>query len=120
MNPGEEKDSARALPFSSALPLAYYLAAYAAFGAALLVVAFDPSLPGTSFYQPRFVSLVHLLTLGWLTGSILGSFYIVGPLALGVRMPVTKAEIRRSCFWAPRMMRRIVGMSNVSTRRPSA
>ena len=92
MNPGEEKDSARALPFSSPLPLAYYLAAYAAFGAALLVVAFDPSLPGTSFYQPRFVSLVHLLTLGWLTGSILGSFYIVGPLALGVRMPVTKAD----------------------------
>ena len=52
----------------------------------------DPSLPGTSFYQPRFVALVHLLTLGWLTGSILGSVYIVGPLALLVPMPVGKAD----------------------------
>jgi hypothetical protein len=77
---------------SSALPLAYYLAGYAGFGAALCVLAIDPSIPGASFYQPRFVALVHLLTLAWLTGSILGSLYIVGPLALRVPMPVGKAD----------------------------
>lgn len=77
---------------SSALTLAYYLAAYAGFGAGLLVLVVDPSLPGTSFYQPRMVALVHLLTLAWLTGSILGSLYIVGPLALRLPMPVSKSD----------------------------
>jgi hypothetical protein len=77
---------------SSALPLAYYLAGYAGFGAALCALAIDPAIPGASFYQPRFVALVHLLTLAWLTGSILGSLYIVGPLALRVPMPVGKAD----------------------------
>lgn len=77
---------------SSALTLAYYLAAYAGFGAGLLVLVVDPSLPGTSFYQPRMVALVHLLTLAWLTGSILGSLYIVGPLALRLPMPVSTLD----------------------------
>lgn len=77
---------------SSALPLAYYAVAYAGFGAGLLVLAADPSIPGTSFYQPRFVALVHLLTLAWLTGSILGSLYIVGPLALRVPLRVEKLD----------------------------
>ena len=77
---------------SSALPLAYYFTAYAAFGGALLVLIIDPTIPGASFYQPRVVALVHLLTLGWLTGSILGSLYIVGPLALRVPMRVDKGD----------------------------
>lgn len=77
---------------SSALPLAYYLVAYAGFAAALLVLVADPSIPGASFYQPRVVALVHLLTLAWLTGSILGSLYIVGPLALGLPMRAEKAD----------------------------
>lgn len=77
---------------SSALPLAYYFVAYAGFGAALLVLGIDPSIPGTSFYQPRLIALVHLLTLGWLTGSILGSLYIVGPLVLQIPMRVGKAD----------------------------
>jgi hypothetical protein len=77
---------------SSALPLAYYGLGYAGFGAAVFALAVDPSLPGASFYQPRVVALVHLVTLAWLTGSILGSLYIVAPLALTVPMPVTKAD----------------------------
>ncbi len=77
---------------SSALPLAYYLVAYAGFGAGLLVLAINPAIPGTSFYQPRFVALVHLLTLAWLTGSILGSLYIVGPLVLRLPMRVARPD----------------------------
>jgi hypothetical protein len=77
---------------ATALPLAYYLVAYVGFGAGLLVLAADPSIPLPSFYQPRFVALVHLLTIGWLTGSILGSLYIVGPLALRVPMRVARAD----------------------------
>lgn len=76
----------------SALPLVYYFVAHAGFAAALLVLAIDPAMPGASFYQPRVVALVHLLTLAWLTGSILGSLYIVCPLALGVPMPVSRAD----------------------------
>ncbi len=77
---------------SSALPLAYYGVAYAGFSAALLVLAADPSIPAGSFYQPRVVALVHLVTLAWLTGSILGSLYIVGPLALRTPMRSAKAD----------------------------
>jgi len=77
---------------STALPLAYYFAAYAGFGGALLVLFVDPSLPGESFYHSRFVALVHLLTLAWLSGSILGSLYIVGPLILRLPMRAGKAD----------------------------
>ena len=77
---------------ASALPLAYYFVAYTGFAAALAVLAADPSLPGASFYQPRFIALVPLLTLAWLTGSILGSLYIVAPLVLRVPMRVRKTD----------------------------
>src|SRR5581483_1142856 len=33
------------------------------------------------------IGLVHLLTLGWISFSILGTIYIVGPLALQMEMP---------------------------------
>jgi hypothetical protein len=84
---------------SSAVPLAYYTFAHAGFAAALLVLALDPSLPGASFYHPRMIALVHLLTLAWLSGSILGSFYIVAPLALRLPMPAGTVDwIAFGCF----------------------
>jgi hypothetical protein len=30
------------------------------------------------------VAIVHLVTLGWITNSILGATYIVGPATLGI------------------------------------
>lgn len=83
---------------SSAIPIAYYAFAHAGLASALLVLAADPGLPGASFYHPRMVALVHLLTLAWLSGSILGSFYIVGPLALRLLMPA--GRIDWIAFWA--------------------
>jgi hypothetical protein len=77
---------------SSAIPLAYYAFAHLSLAGALLVLLVDPGLPGGSFYQPRMVALVHLLTIPWLSGSILGSFYIVGPLALRVPMPAAPGD----------------------------
>jgi hypothetical protein len=77
---------------SSALPLAYYIVAHAGLALALLVLVVDPALPGASFYHPRMVALVHLVTIPWLSGSILGSFYIVGPLALRVPMAAGKGD----------------------------
>jgi hypothetical protein len=72
----------------SALPAAYFAAAHVALAAAAGVLVVDPALPAGVFYQPKVIALVHLVTVGWLTASILGAFYIAGPLALGVPMPV--------------------------------
>ena len=51
-----------------------------------------PALPGGFFYHPKMVALTHVLTLGWLTGSILGAFYIVAPLTLACPMPVRRRD----------------------------
>ena len=83
---------------SSAIPLAYYALAHAGLALALLVLIADPGLPAGSFYHPRMVALVHLLTIPWLTGSILGSFYIVAPLALRVPMPAGRTDWL--AFWS--------------------
>ena len=78
----------RDLTPASAIPLAYFAFAHLGLAAALLVLALRPDLPGAFFYHPKMVALVHLVTLAWLSGSILGAFYIVGPLALRLPMPV--------------------------------
>ena len=77
---------------SSALPLAYYVFAHLGLAAALLALAIDPSVPGPSFYHARMIALVHALTLAWITGSILGSFYVVAPLALRLDLPVGRRD----------------------------
>ena len=77
---------------SSALPLAYYALAHAGLGWALITIAIDPALPGASFYHGPMIALVHALTIAWITGSILGSFYIVGPLALRLELPVGRTD----------------------------
>jgi hypothetical protein len=84
--------SRRDLTPSSPLPLAYFGFAHLALATAFIVIATHPSLPGAFFYHPRMVAVVHLVTLGWLTGSILGAFYIVAPLALRLPMPVGIAD----------------------------
>jgi hypothetical protein len=82
----------RDLTPSSSLPLAYFAFAHLALVTAFVVLATHPSLPGAFFYHPRMVAVVHLVTLGWLTGSILGAFYVVAPLALRLPMPVGVAD----------------------------
>jgi hypothetical protein len=81
-----------ALAPSSAIPIAYFAFAHLSLAGALLALVLWPGLPGASFYHPRMVALVHLLTLGWLSGSILGAFYIVAPLALRLPMPARSAD----------------------------
>lgn len=69
------------------LPLLYYAVARVALIAALAAVAVDPTAIAAFFYHARMLAIVHLVTLGWLTCSILGSLYIVGPFALRIAMP---------------------------------
>src|SRR3989337_2403264 len=71
------------------LPILYYGAAHVALALAFGAVALDPRGVSGFFYHARILGIVHLVTLGWITCSILGSLYLVGPLALRVWMPPT-------------------------------
>jgi hypothetical protein len=79
-------DRRRLLP-PRVIPLIYYGIARAALLTALVAAASDPVPIAAFFYHTRMLALVHLVTLGWLTCSILGSLYIVGPFALRIAMP---------------------------------
>jgi hypothetical protein len=82
----------QALTPSSALPLVYFGWAHAGLALALVALVVAPTLPGGYFLHPRMVAVVHLVTLAWITGSILGAFYIVAPLALGMPLPVRAGD----------------------------
>jgi len=86
----------RALLPASGLPLLYFAFAHLCFALALAVLLVRPDLPGGFFHHPRMIAVVHLVTLGWISGSILGAFYIVGPLAL--RMPLRPGWRDRVAF----------------------
>jgi len=69
------------------LPVLYLALAHVALALAFAAVAQDPRGVGGFFYHPRMLAIVHLVTLGWITASILGSLYLVGPIALRVWLP---------------------------------
>lgn len=64
------------------LCMVYVGLAHAALALAFALVAVDPVAAAGFFYHSRMVAIVHLVTLGWITASILGALYIVGPVAL--------------------------------------
>jgi hypothetical protein len=74
------------------VPILYFALAHAALLTALAVAAFRPGEASGFYYQPRMVALVHLVTLGWITASILGSLYVIGPMALRTPMPAGRAD----------------------------
>jgi hypothetical protein len=71
------------------LPVLYFAAAHVALALAFGVVAVDPRGVSGFFYHARMLGVVHLITLGWITASILGSLYIIGPVALRTWIPAT-------------------------------
>ena len=77
---------------TSALPIAYFALAHAGLLVVFGALAVRPDLPGGFFYHPRMIALVHLITVSWITGSILGALHIVAPLALGLPLPVGRAD----------------------------
>ncbi len=79
------------------LPVLYFGCAHAALAVALAVTALDPRAIGGFFYHDRLIALVHLVTLGWISLSILGALYIVGPLALRMPMPARRIDY---AIWA--------------------
>jgi len=71
------------------LPVLYFGAAHVALARAFGAVAVDPRGVSGFFYHSRILGIVHLVTLGWITASILGSLYLVGPIALRMWIPAT-------------------------------
>lgn len=69
------------------LPVLYFVAAHVALAVAFAAVAIDPRGVAGFFYHSRMLGIVHLVTLGWITASILGSLYLIGPIALRVTIP---------------------------------
>src|SRR5512145_2258481 len=74
------------------LPILYFSVAHVALAIAFAAVAADPSGVAGFFYHSQMIGLVHLVTLGWITASILGSLYIVGPIAMRVWIPGTALD----------------------------
>ncbi len=63
-----------------------------ALGLAAFLVAWSPRAAAGFFYHSRMVAIVHLVTLGWITNSILGAIYIVGPATLGISLPARRGD----------------------------
>jgi hypothetical protein len=74
------------------LPTLYFGTAHLALAVAFGAVAADPRGVSGFFYHPRMLAIVHLVTLGWITASILGSLYLVGPIALRTWIPATRLD----------------------------
>lgn len=88
----DSRHDRRALLPPRMVPLIYFGIARAALLVALVAAASDPVPIAAFFYHTRMLALVHLVTLGWLTCSILGSLYIVGPFALRIAMPAGPSD----------------------------
>lgn len=76
-----------ARPRHTRLPLLYFGLAHVALASAFAAMAFDPARFAGFFYHPRMIAVVHLVTLGWISASILGALYMIAPMALRARLP---------------------------------
>jgi hypothetical protein len=74
------------------IPLLYFAFAHLSLGAAFAALAFAPRSLTGFFYHPRMLAVVHLVTLGWISASILGAIYVVGPLAFRMPLPARGAD----------------------------
>jgi hypothetical protein len=74
------------------LPLLYFGFAHLCLAAAFAAAALAPRAVAGFWYHPKMVAVVHLVTLGWITSSILGAVYMIGPMALRMPMPARAAD----------------------------
>jgi hypothetical protein len=76
------------------VPLVYFAAAHLSLLAAFAVIALAPRSVLGFYYTPRMLLVVHLVTVGWITSSILGALYLIGPMALRTAMPTDETDRR--------------------------
>ena len=77
---------------SRTLPLLYFAAAHLGARAGGISRRVVIRAAAGFFYHSRMVAIVHLVTLGWITDSILGAIYIVGPATLGIVLPAHRSD----------------------------
>jgi hypothetical protein len=83
---------------ATGIPLLYFACAHVSLALAFASLLVLPGMPAGFFHHPRMIAVIHLVTLGWISSSILGAFYIVAPLALG--MPFQSGRMDRLAFGA--------------------
>jgi hypothetical protein len=74
------------------LPVLYFAFGHVCLGLAFLALALTPETLAGFFYHSRILAVVHLVTLGWISGSILGALYIIAPMAFRMQMPARKLD----------------------------
>ena len=74
------------------VPLLYFGFAHACLAVAALALALDARGLVGFFYHPKMLAVVHLVTLGFISASILGAVYVVGPLAFRMPLPARKGD----------------------------
>jgi hypothetical protein len=74
------------------VPLLYFGTAYVSLALACALAALWPRAVAGFFYHSWMVALVHLITLGWITFSLLGTLYSIGPLTLRASMPMRRGD----------------------------
>ena len=79
------------------LPVLYFSFAHLCLASALGIAVWDPRGIAGFYYHPQLIALVHLVTLGWISGSILGAIYMISPMAL--RTPLPARVVDRVAFW---------------------
>jgi hypothetical protein len=76
----------------------YFTWAHVCLLAALGLIVWIPDWLTQFFYDPRTIAIVHLVTLGWISSSILGALYIVSPTALRTPLPATPGDYGACIF----------------------
>lgn len=74
------------------LPWLYFGCAWIFLALAFAAIVWDPRGVAGFFYHARLTGIVHLVTLGWITMSILGALYMLGPIAMRMPMPARRAD----------------------------
>ena len=82
----------------SRIPFAYFGFAHVCLATAAIALVVSPTTFTGFFYHPRMTAVVHLLTLGWISASILGALPLVASMALRTRIP--GARIDTVAFWS--------------------
>ena len=86
LSPGSGTAVARDPRPGGRLPPLYYVFAHLCLLLAFAALAVAPRSLAGFHYHPRMVAVVHLVTLGWITASILGTLYILAPVTFGARL----------------------------------
>lgn len=74
------------------VPLLYFGTAHVSLALACVLAGVWPQAVAGFFYHSWMVAIVHLVTLGWITFSILGAMYIAGPIALRMNLPARRSD----------------------------